>query len=161
MAACAKCGTALAEGATFCGSCGTAVGAAGAAPASGGGSAPGGAAPAASSGGLTSNVAGALAYLTIIPAIIFLVADPYKNDKFVKFHAFQCLFLAASTFVLYIVVGIFSVIPIIGWIVGLLLLPLMGLAIFALVVFTAYKAYNNEKFMIPVIGKLAEQQASK
>lgn len=154
MAACAKCGATLAEGATFCGSCGTAVGTGAAAPSSG-------PAPAASSGGLTSNVAGALAYLTIIPAIIFLVADPYKNDRFVKFHAFQCLFLAAGTFALYVVVGIFSVIPLIGWVVGLLLLPLMGLAIFALVVFTAYKAYNNEKFLIPVIGKLAEQQASK
>ena len=95
MAACAKCGTALAEGATFCGSCGTAVTAAGAAPASGG-AAPTGAPAAASSGGLTSNVAGALAYLTIIPAIIFLVADPYKQDRFVRFHAFQCLFLAAG-----------------------------------------------------------------
>jgi uncharacterized membrane protein len=161
MAACAKCGTALAEGATFCGSCGTPVAAAGAAPASGGASTSAGATPAASSGGLTSNVAGALAYLTIIPAIIFLVVEPYKNDKFVKFHAFQCLFLAASTFVIYMVLGIFAIIPIIGWIIGLLLLPLVGLTIFALVVFTAYKAYNNEKFMIPVIGKLAEQQASK
>jgi uncharacterized membrane protein len=161
MANCVKCGATLAEGANFCISCGTTVAAADAAPAPGAAPAGGGAAPAASSGGLTSNVAGALAYLTIIPAIIFLVADPYKNDRFVKFHAFQCLFLAASTFVLYVVVGIFSVIPIIGWIIGLLLLPLMGLAIFALVVFTAYKAYNNQKFMIPVIGKLAEQQASK
>ena len=160
MAACAKCGTALAEGATFCGSCGTAVTAAGAAPASGG-AAPTGAPAAASSGGLTSNVAGALAYLTIIPAIIFLVADPYKQDRFVRFHAFQCLFLAAGAFVIYFCLGIFAIIPVIGWIVGLLLIPLVGLTIFATVVFSAYKAYNNEKFMIPVIGKLAAEQAAK
>jgi uncharacterized membrane protein len=30
-----------------------------------------------------------------------------------------------------------------------------------LVLFTMYKAYNNEKFMLPVIGKLAEEQASR
>ena len=160
MAACAKCGTALAEGATFCGSCGTAVTAAGAAPASGG-AAPAGAPAAAGSSGLSSNVAGALAYLTIIPAIIFLVADPYKQDRFVRFHAFQCLFLAAGAFVIYFCLGIFAIIPVIGWIVGLLLIPLVGLTIFATVVFSAYKAYNNEKFMIPVIGKLAAEQAAK
>ena len=157
MAACAKCGAALADGAAFCPSCGATVGAA---PSSGG-AAPAGAPAAASSGGLTSNVAGALAYLTIIPAIIFLVADPYKQDRFVRFHAFQCLFLAAGAFVIYFCLGIFAIIPVIGWIVGLLLIPLVGLTIFATVVFSAYKAYNNEKFMIPVIGKLAAEQAAK
>lgn len=153
MANCAKCGAALNEGATFCGACGAPVAAAG-----GGAPAPA-AAGTATSGGLTSNVAGALAYFTIIPAIIFLVAEPYNRDRFVRFHAFQCLFLAAATFGLFVVVGIFSMIPIIGWVIGLLVMPLMGLAVFGVVVFTMYKAYNNEKFMLPVIGKLAEQQA--
>lgn len=154
MAACAKCGTELNAGATFCGSCGAPV--AGAAPASGASST-----PASSSSGLTPNVAGALAYLTIIPAIIFLVAEPYKNDKFIKFHAFQCLFTAAGSFVLFFGLGIFSMIPVVGWILGLLLMPLLGLAMFCLILFTMYKAYNNEKFKIPVIGNLAEQQAEK
>jgi uncharacterized membrane protein len=160
MAACAKCGATLAEGVTFCASCGTPVAAAGAAPA--GGTAPAASKPAAAgSSGLTSNVAGALAYLTIIPAIIFLVAEPYKSDRFVRFHAFQCLFVAAGAFVVYFCLGIFALIPVVGWIVGLLLFPLVGLTIFATIVFSAYKAYNNEKFQIPVIGKLAEEQSSK
>ena len=160
MAACAKCGTELNAGATFCGSCGAPVAAAGAAQASGGG-ATASAPKAASSGGLDSNVAGALAYFTIIPAIIFLVAEPDKNDKFIKFHAFQCLFLAAGSFVLFFGLGIFALIPIIGWIVGLLAMPLLGLGMFCLVLFSMYKAYNKEKFKIPVIGNLAEQQAEK
>lgn len=157
MAACAKCGATLAEGAAFCGSCGAPAGAAPAAA----GAAPGGAPAAASSGGLAPNVAGALAYFTIIPAIIFLVAEPYNKDRYIKFHAFQCLFLAAGTFAVYLALAIFAMIPIVGWIVGILLFPLLGLAIFVVVVFTMYKAYNNQKFLIPVIGKLAEQQASK
>ena len=69
--------------------------------------------------------------------------------------------LAAGAFVIYFCLGIFAIIPVIGWIVGLLLIPLVGLTIFATVVFSAYKAYNNEKFMIPVIGKLAAEQAAK
>lgn len=83
-------------------------------------------------------MAGALAYLTIIPAIVFLVAEPYKRDRFVRFHAFQCLFLAAGGFVVY-----------------------FCLALFATAVYSAYNAYNNRKFMVPVIGKLAEQQANQ
>jgi uncharacterized membrane protein len=59
------------------------------------------------------------------------------------------------------VLGIFAWIPFIGWVVGQLLFPLLGLAAFVVVVFSMYKAYNNEKFMLPVIGKLAEEQASR
>jgi uncharacterized membrane protein len=150
----------------FCGSCGAAVsaavggpaGAPAGVPASG---APTPAAPTTTSGGMASNVAGALAYLTIIPAIIFLVAEPYNKDRFVRFHSFQCLFLAAASFVIFFGLGIFSMIPVLGWLVGILLFPLLGLAMFVLVLFTMYKAYNNEKFMLPVIGKLAEQQAAR
>jgi len=148
MAFCAKCGAAMSEGVGFCGSCGTPVGAGQAAGTSG-------------SGGLAPNVAGALAYFTIIPAIIFLVAEPFNRDRFVKFHAFQCLFLAGATFVLFFALGIFAMIPLLGWVIGIVVIPLLGLLIFAVVLFTMYKAYNNQKFMLPVIGKLAEQQASR
>ena len=146
----------MTEGAVFCGSCGASV-AAGDAPAPASAPAAGGA----TSSGLTSNVAGALAYFTVIPAIIFLVAEPYNKDKFIRFHAFQCLFLAAASFVLFLGLGLFSIIPVIGWIVGLLLIPLLVLGMFAVVIFTMYKAYNNERFQLPVIGKLADQQAAR
>jgi uncharacterized membrane protein len=165
MAFCTKCGAQIQEGMAFCGSCGAPAGATasgGAPPAgapAGSGATP--ATPANTSGGMESNVAGALAYLTIIPAIIFLVAEPYNKDRFVRFHSFQCLFLAAASFVVFFGLGLFAMIPVLGWIVGILLIPLLGLAIFGLVLFTMYKAYNKEKFMLPVIGKLAEQQAAR
>jgi uncharacterized membrane protein len=159
MANCAKCGASLLEGAAFCGSCGAPVAAAGTA-------APPAAAPSsASSGGLTSNVAGALAYFTIIPAIIFLVVEPYNRDRFVKFHAFQSLFFNLAWVVLVIgmmiVSFIIGMIPVVGGIIALLLWLVIGLGGFALWVFVMYKAYNQEKYMLPVIGKLADQQASK
>jgi uncharacterized membrane protein len=160
MAACAKCGATLAEGATFCGSCGTSVQAAGAAPAAGASAPAGGAAPAAG-GGLAPNVAGALAYLTIIPAIIFLVMEPYNKDKFIKFNAFQCLFLAGTGIAGGICLAILNIIPILGTIIFLLCMPLLWLTIMVMAVISAVKAYGNQKFVIPVIGKLAEQQANK
>ncbi len=162
MAACAKCGATLAEGATFCGSCGTAVGPT-AAPASGGGAAAG--AAAASSTGMASNVAGALAYVTIIPAILFIVLEQFKQDKFVRYHAFQSLFFHIAWIVLIIgmmIVGaILAFIPVLGWILDLLLWLAIGLGGFVCWVFLVFKAYNNEKFQLPVIGKFAEEQAAK
>lgn len=162
MAFCAKCGAQLAEGVTFCGACGAPVSAA-ASPVGMSPAAP--AATASAGGGLASNVAGALAYVTIIPAIIFLVMEPYNKDRFIKFHSFQCLFFAASMFaisiVLMIVGFILAFIPVVGWILDLLLWLVYAFGSLALVIFLIYKAYNNEKFMVPVIGKFAEQQASK
>ena len=52
---------------------------------------------------MAENVAGMLAYFTIIPAIIFLLIEPYNRNRFVRFHSFQCLFTAAALIVLHIV----------------------------------------------------------
>jgi uncharacterized membrane protein len=163
MAACAKCGAPLMEGAGFCGSCGAPVSAAAAgAPA---GPAAGPTAATTASSGLAPNVAGALAYFTIIPAIIFLVVEPYNKDRFIKFHAFQSLFFNLAWIVLVIgmmIVGfILAFIPVVGWILDILLWLAIGLGGFVLWVYTMYQAYNEKKFMLPVIGKLAEQQASR
>ena len=38
---------------------------------------------------MADNVAGMLAYITIIPAIIFLVTAPYNRNRFMRFHSFQ------------------------------------------------------------------------
>ena len=56
---------------------------------------------------------------------------------------------------------ILAFVPVLGWILDLILWATLWLGSIALVIFLIYKAYNNEKFMLPVIGNLAEQQASK
>jgi uncharacterized membrane protein len=149
----------MADGTTFCGSCGAAVGAA--APVS----APAAPAAAGTGGGLAPNVAGALAYITLLPAILFLVIEPYNKDRFIRFHAFQSLFFGVAWIVLWIglifVHAILMFIPVFGWILAALLWLVLGLGGFILWIFLVYKAYNNEQFMLPVIGKLAEQQAAK
>src|SRR5215831_3489463 len=120
MAICAKCGASLNPGATFCGSCGADVGAAA-------GTAP---PPITATGtGLASNVAGALAYVTIIPAIIFLVAEPYNRDKFIRFHSFQSVMFAVAWIVLCLVLGILGSIltAITAGFGALVMLPLWGL----------------------------------
>ena len=153
MAFCAKCGAQMAEGTSFCGSCGAAVG--GAPPA----------APAAAGTGLTPNVAGLLAYVVgFITGIIFLVLDPYKNDKFVRFHAFQSIFFSAVVIGFSIVWSILSLIlglVSMGFLVGIMGLIglLVHLGFLCIWILFMVKAYQNETFQAPIIGPLAAKQA--
>jgi len=105
-----------------------------------------------------------LAYiLGFITGIIFLVLEPYNRDKFVRFHAFQSIFFNVAIIVFWIAYTIVSVV--LGFVSGILglLMSILGLLIFLAIlvcwIFLMYKAYNNEKYMIPYIGKLAAQQA--
>jgi uncharacterized membrane protein len=101
--------------------------------------------------GLADNVAGALAYVTIIPAIIFLVIEPYSKRPFVRFHAFQSIALA----VVWFGIGIVMIIPIIGWIIGF-----VGfLALFCAWVLCIVKASNGVRFKLPVLGDFVENLA--
>jgi len=139
---CPACNTETGSNSTFCPHCGanTTTGTAAAIPAQ--------------QGGLSENAAGAIAYLTIIPAIIFLVMEPYNRSSFIRFHSWQSIFFGVTVAVVHFVLG---VIPIVGWI---LLLP-VGLAFLLLWIFVIIKASKGERFKIPFIGNLAEQQAGR
>ena len=141
MAFCSTCGTQIPDGSTTC--------PAHAAPA----------APAASTGGMTDNVAGMLAYITIIPSIIFLVLEPYNKNRFVRFHAFQNLFFAVAWFVLWFALMFIGHIPFLGW-MTILLWPLIGLGVFILWIIMLLKAYQGQMWKLPVIGDMAEKQAN-
>jgi uncharacterized membrane protein len=108
-------------------------------------------APPAAQSGLTDSQAGALAYITIIPAIIFLLVEPYNKNSFVRFHAWQCIFLYVVGFV----IGFVNVIPILGQIV--FLIAMIGL--FVMWIMALIRALKGERWQIPVIGKYAAQQA--
>jgi uncharacterized membrane protein len=109
------------------------------------------AAPPASVSGLTDNVAGALAYVTIIPAILFLVVEPYNRNPFIRFHAFQSLGLCVAG----IVCSMVMVIPILGWLIGLVLLPVL----FVAWVICILKAYQGKYFKLPIVGNIVENMA--
>ena len=155
MASCAKCGATVSEGATFCGSCGASI--------------TGGAVAAVSSvprsSGLAPNIAGMLAYFTIIPAIIFLVLEPYNKDRYVRFHAFQSVFFHVAWIAAWIgmiILGIvLGTIPVVGLIIHLLLDLALFLGGFIIWLILVIKAFGNQKFHLPVIGNMAEEQAAK
>lgn len=101
--------------------------------------------------GLSDNAAGALAYVTIIPAIVFLIVEPYNKNSYVRFHSWQSIFLGIACFALSFV----NIIPILGQIVFLLGM----LVLFVGWLIALLKALKGERFKLPLIGKFAEQQA--
>ncbi len=95
------------------------------------------------------NVTAALTYLVgWITGLIFLLTE--KEDKFIRFHAAQSLILFGGLTVI-------TFVPLIGQLLGLVLWPLSLILWIVLMV----KAYNNEKFELPVVGDLAKKVEQK
>jgi len=110
--------------------------------------------------GISDNGAGAIAYLTFVPAIVFLVMPPYNQSPYVRFHAWQSIFLTVAAVAVYIVLAVLGRIPLLG----LLMIPValvFDLGLFILWLVAVIKALNGNKFSIPIIGALAESQANK
>ena len=142
MAFCSVCGTQIADGTTACAAHhgGVAV------------------APAVSATGMTDNVAGMLAYVTFIPAIIFLVTAPYNQSRFVRFHSFQSIFFTVALVAIQIVLTMLTFMPFMFFITGPLHL-LVGLGALVLWIVLLLKANQGQMFKLPVIGDMAEKQA--
>jgi uncharacterized membrane protein len=170
MAFCANCGAVVTNGAGFCGGCGRAVGTSPqivAQPVGGGAQAtatqPAVANVQSASVGLTSNVAAALAYiLGFITGIVFLVLEPYKHDRFVRFHAMQSILYSAAGIVFRIGWSILvsALIDVSGW-AAVVLVPVglvISLGLFGFWIFLMYQAYSNREFRIPIIGAIAAKQ---
>lgn len=160
MAFCASCGAPV-EG-RFCAKCGSSA-------VSGGdpGPQPGYQPPPPqqqASSGIEENMASALCYsFTILTGILFLVLAPYNQNRNIRFHAFQSIFFGAGCMVFWIAFNILAIMArmisnSLGLLFGLLSLPIW-LAMVGAWLFLMYKAYNKEKFVIPMIGPLAEKQA--
>jgi uncharacterized membrane protein len=148
MAFCNLCGAQIADGTTTCAACISR------APA----------APAGSGSGMADNVAGMLAYITIIPAIIFLVTEPYNKSRFVRFHSWQNLFLHLAAVVLWIGLFIVSIvlafIPILGHLISFLLWAGLSVGVLIVWIILLMKANQGVMYKLPVIGDLAEKQAN-
>lgn len=115
--------------------------------------------PVAAQSGLSDNAAGGLAYITIIPAIIFLIVAPYNRSRFVRFHSWQCIFLAIAWIVVDVGLIILGRIPGVG-LLDLIIGPLVGIAFFILWLIALIQAFSGKMFKLPILGDLAEKQAN-
>ncbi|HZP62044.1 MAG TPA: hypothetical protein VFB28_01410 [Terriglobales bacterium] len=143
MAFCSACGAPISAGANACPACNRSIASANLST---------------SAGGPSDNLFGALAYVTIIPAILFLVLEPYNQKRLIRFHSFQCIFFAVAWCALWIVLNIMVHVPLLGWLT-IFVWPLVGLAGFVIWLVLVLKAYQGQMFKLPVIGDMAEKQA--
>jgi len=114
-------------------------------------------------GVLPEKVAGALAYF-LLPAIMFLLVEPYKQDRFVRFHSFQCFGLCLAGLVIGAMLRVagFALffIPALGRLLFLLVSMVICLAFFVVWVVLVVKALQGEMFKLPLVGHFAARHTS-
>lgn len=99
--------------------------------------------------GLEENVEAALSYvLGFLTGIVFYLLE--KESNFVRFHAMQSIMVFLSIAILQ---RFFTIIPFFGWMISWLL----GLLGFALWIVLIIKAYQGERFKVPIVGDFAEK----
>ena len=157
MAFCTQCGNRVGDTDQFCAGCGS--------PQSGGtGPSPSPAAAGAGPGfkgifdNLTPRKASLLCYIPVvgwIPCIVMLASDRFQNDRQVRFHAFQGLYL----FVAWLMAD---------WVIGPMfrgldmhIEGLLKAAVFFAWIFMMIKTSQNEHYRLPVFGELAERSANE
>ena len=97
-----------------------------------------------------SNMMGALAYvLGWVTGIILYIVK--KDDAFVRFHAMQSIIVFGALSILNFVLAI--------TIIGLIVVPFLWLAGLVLWILLMVKAYQGEKYKLPMVGDLAEKHS--
>jgi uncharacterized membrane protein len=109
----------------------------------------------------SDNAAGAIAYITFLPAVAFLILVPYKKSPFVRFHAWQSVYLNFLTWIVSYALsyvlgwcgapGVFLAVPT-TWLIGIFWLLVWA--------FCAISALSGKRFKLPILGALAERQAN-
>ena len=132
--------------------------------------------------GLDPKIAAAISYIWIVGLIFFFIE---KENKFVRFHAMQSILFGIANSVIMIVLSIVATILTVVFtiggaaaatatgsggigglaslLVGLIWLIFWLIAMVALVglIFAAVKAYQGQKFKLPIIGNIAEKIVNK
>lgn len=150
MPYCTKCGTQVNDAAAFCQACG-------------------GAQPRASVGGgedwlqgLSPRTAAMLCYVPFVGwvgALLFLATQRFRGDGYVRFHAFQGLYM--SVFWLLIDIALLPVFGWSGWAVRKAISGSIRLAVLAGWVYMLVKTSNGETIRLPFVGELAERSAAE
>jgi len=111
--------------------------------------------------GLPDNVAGALAYFTFIPAIVFLAVPPYNTNPSIRFHAWQSIFLSIVAFCINLVIGVVLSIALffLPWFIHRMIWGVIELGWLLIWLVCVYNAFNGTRFKLPIVGDFAAKQA--
>ena len=121
-------------------------------------------APAPKTPPLSNELVGALCYLVgIISGVLFLLLAPYNQNREVRFHAFQSIFLSIA----WILVGsiwaalstILGELPLMGGLLAGTVAVVLGWGFVILWLLLVIQTYRGQKMVLPIIGPLAQKQA--
>jgi uncharacterized membrane protein len=107
---------------------------------------------------------GALAYVGLLPAIVCLAIPALRDNRFIRFHSWQSMFFSVSSILMALALRflfiIFSMLPVVGFLLAWLSLGIGSIGIVTLWVVLVVKAAQGQHYELPLIGPLAAQFAS-
>jgi len=104
-----------------------------------------------SSTGLDPKVASLLAYLLgIVGGIVFYAIS---KDSYVRFHAMQSILLWVAIIIIYFALFLLGMIVPFLWMIDWV----VYVGLFAVEILMMIKAYQGERYKLPIIGSMAEQ----
>lgn len=114
-------------------------------------------------GNLRAAFLGTLAYITIVPAILFLAVPRWRRDSFVRFHCWQSVFFAIATVVAVLIMrllfAVLSLLPGVGFLLAWLSVGVVCIAFVILWVLLVVKAAFGQIYKLPWIGLQAARLA--
>lgn len=116
--------------------------------------------PERTSTGLEQNTAALLSYIfTWLTGLIFYLLE--RDNKYVRFHALQSILFGVSWIVLsvimVVVVRVLGYIPLLGGFLSIILWLVFIGAYVIILIMLMVKAYQGERYKLPVIGDIAER----
>jgi uncharacterized membrane protein len=141
---CPNCGVDVVDGAAQCPICGQ-VGAG-------------------SEGPLTilDRIVASCSYVIFLPAVVFLLVNPFRRNRFIRFHCFQSIFLVVAAVLVAVLARlVFVVLTFIPVLIAFLIAGVFCLAGFVLWVLLMVKALQGQSFKLPWIGQLSENYARR
>jgi uncharacterized membrane protein len=109
-----------------------------------------------SSTGLDSNIGALLSYvLGWITGLIFFLVE--QKDEFVRFHAMQSIIVFGAISAFSLIISILFRVAFLGAILG----SFLWIASVVLWIILIIKAYQGERFKLPIAGDLAEKYSAK
>jgi len=108
-------------------------------------------------------VLGMLAYVALLPGVLFLALPTFKANRFVRFHSWQSVFFAGGTIIvagiLRLLFAMLVFIPGIGFLFAILALGLTSLAMVFLWLVLIVKAIQGDAYELPWLGGIAARLA--
>jgi uncharacterized membrane protein len=108
---------------------------------------------------------GALAYFTVVPAIVVLLVPAIRRYRYVRFNSWQSVLFLATTIVIggltRLAFAALSIFPFVGFLLAWLLAGLVSLAFVFLWIAITIKAALGDAIALPVIGRWSERLAER